>query len=125
LIRYKCDSFEKFKEYKVEVKRQTDKQIKVLRLDRGGENLLGKFKDYLVHHGIVSQLMGLETPQQNEEAKKRNKTLLEMARRMMSHASLPICFWGYVLEIAEYFLNLESSKSVPKTPYVTSVIFVY
>jgi hypothetical protein len=56
LIRRKSDSFEKFKEYKTEVARQTGKQIKLLRPNCGREYLLSEFKDYLVHHGIVSQL---------------------------------------------------------------------
>jgi hypothetical protein len=35
----------------------------------------------------------------------------------MSHASLPISFWGYALEIEAYILNLVPSKSVPRIPY--------
>jgi hypothetical protein len=41
LIMCKFDSFEKFKEYKVEVERQTSKQIKALRSNRGGKYFLG------------------------------------------------------------------------------------
>ena len=117
LMRRKSDSFEKFKEFKAEVERQTGKLIKALRSDRGREYLLGEFKDYLVHHGIVSQLTAPGTPQQNGVAERRNRTLLEMVRSMMSHASLPISFWGYALETAAYILNLVPSKSVPRTPY--------
>ena len=106
LMRRKSDSFEKFKECKAEVERQTGKLIKALRSDRGGEYLLGEFKDYLVHQGIVSQLTAPGTPQQNGVAERRNRTLLEMVRSMMSHASLPISFWGYALETAAYILNL-------------------
>ena len=62
LMRRKSDSFDKFKEFKAEVERQTGKLIKILRSDRGGEYLLGEFKDYLVHHGIVSQLTVPGTP---------------------------------------------------------------
>jgi hypothetical protein len=60
LIRCKFDSFEKFKEYKAEVECETSK---ALISDHGGEYLLSEFKDYLVHHGIVSQLTVLGTPQ--------------------------------------------------------------
>ena len=37
LIKTKDEVFEKFKFYKVEVENQLDKQIKILRSDRGGE----------------------------------------------------------------------------------------
>ena len=55
------------------------------------------------------------TPQQNGVAERRNKTLLDMVRSMMSYSTLPISFWGYALNTAMYLLNLVPSKSVPKT----------
>ena len=36
---------------------------------------------------------------------------------MMSHADLPISFWGYALETAAFTLNRVPSKAVDKTPY--------
>ena len=39
LMKYKSESFERFKEFKNEVEKQTGKQIKTLRSDRGGEYL--------------------------------------------------------------------------------------
>ena len=56
------------------------------------------------------------TPQQNGVAERRNRTLLDMVRSMMSYSTLPISFWGYALNIAMYLLNLVPSKFVPKTP---------
>ena len=35
---------------------------------------------------------------------------------MLSYSSLPVSFWGYVLETVMYILNLVPSKCVPKTP---------
>ena len=34
----------------------------------------------------------------------------------MSYASLPVSFWGYTLEIAQYRLNLVPSKAIFTTP---------
>ena len=36
LMRHKSETFEKFKEFRPEVEKQTGKSIKTLRLDRGG-----------------------------------------------------------------------------------------
>ena len=36
---------------------------------------------------------------------------------MMSHADLPISFWGYALETAAFTLNRVPTKKVQKTPY--------
>ena len=103
-------------QFKAEAELQLGKHIKALRSDRGGEYLLGEFKEYLTQHEIVSQMSAPGTPQQNGVAERRNRTLLDMVRSMMSHATLPISFWGYALEAASYILNLVPSKSVPRTP---------
>lgn len=50
-------------------------------------------------------------------SKRRNRTLLDMVRSMMSQSDLPLYFWGYALETAAFTLNRVPSKSVDKTPY--------
>ncbi|KAH9743690.1 hypothetical protein KPL70_003387 [Citrus sinensis] len=116
LMRHKSEALEKFKEYRAETEKQLDKNIKKLRSDRGGEFLSGDFKEYLVENEIISQLTAPGTPQQNGVAERRNRTLLDMMRSILSYSSLPISFWGLALETAVYLLNLVPSKSVPKTP---------
>ena len=116
LMKQKSKAFEKFKEFKVEVKNQLGKRIKAIRFDRGGEYFLRDFKDYLTENGIVSQLTAPGTPQQNGVAETKNRTLLDMVRSMMSYLTLPISFWGYALNTAMYLLNLMPSKSIPITP---------
>ena len=64
-MQHKSDTFEKFEEYRPEVENQLGKMIKTLRLDHGGEYLDNDFEEFLVEHGIVSQLIALGTPQQN------------------------------------------------------------
>ncbi|KAI3723576.1 hypothetical protein L2E82_35254 [Cichorium intybus] len=117
LIKHKSDTFEKFKEFKNEVENQLGRKIKMLRSDRGGEYLSIEFLDYLKEYGIVSQLTPPRTPQLNGVAERRNRTLLDMVRSMMSRASLPIYFWGYALETAAHILNLVPTKKVAKTPH--------
>ena len=58
----------------------------------------------------------LGIPQQNGVAERRNRTLLDMVRSIMSYSTLPISFWGYALNTAIYLLNLVTLKFVPKTP---------
>ena len=115
-MRQKSETFNKLREYKAETEKQLGANIKQLRSDRGGEYLSGEFKSYLTQEGIVSQLSAPVTPQQNGVAERRNRTLLDMVRSMLSYSSLPMSFWGYALETAMYLLNLVPSKSVSKTP---------
>ncbi|KAJ9535962.1 hypothetical protein OSB04_un000872 [Centaurea solstitialis] len=116
LMKNKSDTFEVFKGFKNEVENQLGKKIKMLRSNRGGEYLSHEFYDYLRDCGIVSQLSPPRTPQLNGVAERRNRTLLDMVRSMMSRAKLPMSFWGYALETAAHILNLVPTKKVAKTP---------
>ncbi|GJR77561.1 retrotransposon protein, putative, ty1-copia subclass [Tanacetum coccineum] len=50
-------------------------------------------------------------------SEKRNRTLLDMVRSMMSQTTLPKSFWDYALETAARILNMVPTKKVEKTPY--------
>ena len=78
LIHHKSKSFEKFKDYKIEVDNLLGKIIKTLRSDRGGQYLDLRFQDYLIEHGIKAQLSAPDTPQQNDVLERRNIILLDM-----------------------------------------------
>ena len=66
------------------VENQLDKKIKVLRTDRGREYLSNQFKELCNEKGIERQLTIPYTPQQNGVAERRNRTLLEIVRSMMT-----------------------------------------
>ncbi|KAK8590170.1 hypothetical protein V6N12_024552 [Hibiscus sabdariffa] len=87
---------------------------------RGGEYLSQDFDELLKECGIVSQLTPPGTPQWNGVSERRNRTLLDMVRSMMSHSDLSISFWGHALETTAFTLNRVPSKSVQKTPYEMS-----
>ncbi|KAA0067449.1 gag/pol protein [Cucumis melo var. makuwa] len=117
LMEHKSEALEKFKEYKAEVENLLSKKIKILRSDRGREYMDLRFQDYMIEHGIKSQLSVPGTPQQNGVSERRNRTLLDMVHSMMSYAQLPSSFWGYVVETAVHILNNVPSKSVSETPF--------
>ena len=76
LMHHKSEALEKFKEFKTEVENQLGKTIKTLRSDRGGEYMDLKFQDYMIEHGIKSQLSAPSTPQQNGVSERRNITFV-------------------------------------------------
>ncbi|KAK8974558.1 hypothetical protein V6N11_034485 [Hibiscus sabdariffa] len=117
LMRHKFEALEKFKEFKNEVQNKHGKSIKALRSDRGGEYLSQDFDELLKECGIFSQLTPPGTPQWNGVSERRNRTLLDMVRSMMSHTDLPTSFWGYALETVTFTLNRVPSKSVQKIPH--------
>ena len=91
------------------------KKIKFLRSDRGDKYLSYEFGLHLKQCGIVSQLTPPRTPQRNGVSERRNRTLLDMVRYMMSLTDLPLLFWGYALETDAFTLNRAPYKSVETT----------
>ena len=105
------------KNFRVKWKNHRNKKIKFLRSNHGDEYLSYEFDLQLKQCGIVSQLTPPGTPQCYGVSERRNRTLLDMMRSMMSLTDLPLLFWGYALETAAFTFNRAPSKSVEMTPY--------
>nr|GEZ42485.1 zinc finger, CCHC-type [Tanacetum cinerariifolium] len=114
---HKHEVFETFKVFQKEVENQLGKTIKSLRSDRGGEYMSQEFLDHLKDPGIISHRTPSYTLQQNGVSERRNRTLLDMVRFMMSQKTLPKSFWDYAFETAACILNMVPTKKVEKTPY--------
>ncbi|GKB54060.1 retrotransposon protein, putative, ty1-copia subclass [Tanacetum coccineum] len=117
LLKHKHEVFETFKVFQKEVKNQLGKTIKLLRSNRGGEYMSQEFLDHLKEHGIIAHQTPPYTPQHNGVLERRNKTLLDMVRSMMSQTTIPKSFWDYALESTARILNMVPTKKVEKTPY--------
>nr|GEX65721.1 putative retrotransposon protein [Tanacetum cinerariifolium] len=115
LLKHKHEVFETFKVFKKEVENQLEKTIKSLRSNLGGENMSREFLDHLKEHGIIAHRNPPYTPQNNEVSDRRNRTLLDMVRFMMSQTTLPKSFWDYALETAARILNIVLTKKSSRT----------
>ena len=87
-MRKKSEVFDKFKEFKALVENQTEKKIKVLKIDNGGELCKNEFEDFCKKCGIAQKKTTPYTPQKNGIAERMNMTLMEKARSMLSGAKL-------------------------------------
>ena len=99
LMHEKAQAIDIFEMFITKVERQLDKKIKIVRSDQGGEYYgrydesgqnPGPFSKFLEKHGIRAQYTIPGMPQQNGVAERRNRTLMEMVRSMMSYSSIPI-----------------------------------
>nr|GFA39121.1 hypothetical protein [Tanacetum cinerariifolium] len=63
-----------------------------------------EFLDHLKDHGIIAHRTPPYTPQHNGVSERRNRTLLDIVRSMMSQITLPKSFWDYALETAALIL---------------------
>ncbi|XP_027905827.1 uncharacterized protein LOC114165383 [Vigna unguiculata] len=79
-----------FKKFKALVEKQSGKQIKVLRSDRGKEYTSREFDKFCEDESIKRQLTVAYTPQQNCVSKRKNRTVMEMARSMLKEKDVQL-----------------------------------
>jgi transposase InsO family protein len=88
LLKRKDDVFITFKQFRALVEKSTDRSIKCLRTDNGGEFTSMEFENYCKEDGIERHKTTVYTPQQNGVVERMNRTLLERARSMLSNAKM-------------------------------------
>ncbi|URE13498.1 Retrotransposon protein [Musa troglodytarum] len=94
-----------FKEFHARVERETERQLKCIRSDNGGE-YTGLFDDYCRSHGIQHEMTVPGTPQHNAIIERMNRTIMEKIRCMLSQAKLPKRFWDEALRTTVDVINL-------------------
>ncbi|KAK2414989.1 myosin-16 [Trifolium repens] len=94
------------------VENESNGKMMCLRTDRGGEFTSNEFNEYCCSNGIKRQLTTAYTPQQNGVSERKNKTLLNMVRSMLSGRNVPKPFWPEALKWATYVLNRSPTLSV-------------
>jgi len=84
------------------VKKATDRQIKDVRSDRGGEYTSTTFMEYSEEQDIRQFLTAPYTPQQNCVVERKNQTILDMVRSMLKSKKMPKEFWVEAVQCAIY-----------------------
>nr|GFB36117.1 retrovirus-related Pol polyprotein from transposon TNT 1-94 [Tanacetum cinerariifolium] len=100
------------------VQRGLQAQVRVVRTDKDTKFVNQTLHVYFATEGIQHQTFVARTPEQNGVVKRRNRTLVEAARTMLSAAKVPLFFWAK--EIATACFTQNRSLVIPhheKTPY--------
>ncbi|GJX58718.1 retrovirus-related pol polyprotein from transposon TNT 1-94 [Tanacetum coccineum] len=69
-------------------------QVKTVQTDNGTEFLNNTLHAYFAKEGIRHETSTARTPQQNGVVERRNRTLVEATRTMLSAAKVPLYFWA-------------------------------
>ncbi|KAL6321847.1 hypothetical protein AAG906_035546 [Vitis piasezkii] len=101
-----------FKCFKRLVEKETGMYIKCLRTDRGGEFNSEEFNEFCRQCGIKRQLTIAYTPQQNGVAERKNRTVMNMVRSMLSEKKIPKTFWPEAVNWTMYVLNRSPTVAV-------------
>lgn len=103
-----------FKFFKAMVEKETGLPIKCLRTDRGGKFNSIKFNQFCKMHGIQRQLTTAYTPQQNGVAERKNRTVMNLVRSMLSGKRIPKTFWAEAVRLVVYVMNRSPTVAVDK-----------
>lgn len=98
-MKSKTEVSKSFGDYKERKQRQMERTMKVLRFDGGTEYKTIKF------NGFNQQMSAPFTQHQNEVAERLNRSLITMAKCMLSQARLPLRFWDAAVLAACYLRN--------------------
>ena len=88
--------------------------MKCLHTNNGLEFCSDEFNTFSKKEGIVRHHTVCHTPQQNGVAERRNKTLMEKVRCMLSNAQLVKSFWAEVTSTTCYLINRSPSVAIKK-----------
>ena len=105
-LKEKLEAFQKFKWYLARVEKETGKSLKCLRSDRGGEFISNEFSNFCIQRGIKRQVLAPGTPQKNDIAERRNRSIMDCARTLMIEKNVAIKYWKEAINTAIYTLNL-------------------
>ncbi|KAG5726156.1 hypothetical protein E4T56_gene2140, partial [Termitomyces sp. T112] len=104
--------------YDLRVETQYSARIKVVRTDGGGEFENSLWEGYCRKWGIKHEVVSPHSSSANGVVERRNRTILDLARSMLSDSRLPAHYWGEATSTAIHVLDLVPSSRHPgKTPY--------
>jgi transposase InsO family protein len=114
----KSDVFATFKLFVKGIHNECEITIKRVKSDNGSEFKNIKIDELCDDFGIRRQFSAKYTPQSNDLVERKNRTLIDMARSMLSEYNVSQFFWAEAINTACYCSNhLYCHPLKEKTPY--------
>jgi transposase InsO family protein len=114
----KSDAFATFKTFAKRIHNEFETTIKKVRSDNGSEFKNTRVDELYDEFGIRHKFSAKYTLQSNSLVKRQNRTLIDMARLMLSEYNVSHSFWGETINVACYYSNhLYCHPILEKTPY--------
>ena len=114
----KSNVFTIFKGFARRAENEFEFKIKKIRSDNGTEFKNSRIEDYCDDKGVKHEFSAKYTPEQNGVVERKNRTLIEMARSMLSEYNVSDSFWAEAINTACHASNrLYCHRLLKKTPY--------
>lgn len=104
-LQEKSKAFSTCKKFKARVENESEKAVKTLRTDHSGEYCSNEFAVFCEEHGIRRELIAAYTPQQNGVSERKNRTILNMVRCLLTRSNISKTFWPEAVNWSVHILN--------------------
>jgi len=111
-LKSKDEVFKKFKEFKAIIENLSERKIKILRSDTGGEFTSNEFKYFCKEVEIKREFSTPYNPQQNGVAERKNNTIMEVVKAMIHDQDLPMHLWEEATRTVVYVQNRISHRAL-------------
>ena len=116
-LKNKSEVLRKFKEFKALVENCSERIIKTLRSNNGGEYTSKEFESFCKEAGIKRELTTPYNPQQNGVTERKNRAIMEAVKTMIHDQDLPMHLWVEAARTVVYVQNRLSHSALGfKTP---------
>ena len=107
-----------FQRFVADAQADTHERLAILLTDGGKEYVNELMSTFLLQKGIKHQRTVPYSPQQNGQAERRNLTIMQVARCVLSESGLPDNYWPHAVRYAVDTSNLLPTKRLDwKTPF--------
>ncbi|KAK1617109.1 hypothetical protein QYE76_022626 [Lolium multiflorum] len=118
LLKSKDETHREFITFAKKAQHMHESEIKAIRTDNGIEFKNYTMQEFVDDEGIKHEFSAPYTPQQNGVVERKNRTIIEMARTMLSEFNSPHNFWGEAISTAIHYSNRLFLRPLHnKTPY--------
>jgi transposase InsO family protein len=101
----KSDVYATFKSFVNQCQNEFETTIKKVRSDNSSEFKNTRIDELCDELGIRHQFSAKYTPQSNGPVERKNRTLIDMARSMLSKYNVSQSFWAEAINTACYYIN--------------------
>ncbi|KAK1614884.1 hypothetical protein QYE76_020401 [Lolium multiflorum] len=118
LLKSKDKTYREFIIFAKKAQRMYESEIKAIRTDNGTEFKNYTMQEFVDDEGIKHELSAPYTPQKNGVVESKNRTIIEMARTILSEFNSPHNFWREAISTAVHYSNRLFLRPLHnKTPY--------